>query len=408
MSSVKFYLQLLMWCVLYFSLGYISLFLDDPASRVSFVWFPAGLAVAAFLLTPRRFWLPLFLGLFVVRTLLDVTLRHSLETSLVHSVISLGNDFAIAWIVRHFRRPDDMLYNVIIWLFATLIFSAIAAASGAGWVLLRHDIDFVQTMWIWWSANVVGTILLTTIVVGLCWKTEKIGLRHCLTGCGLWFLLCVSAVYVFSQPLGGDRGEALLFSLACIPVMIMIVIPLLSGNQLGAAAFLSFSIIVIYFSWHRTGPLFIPGLRAGEPLLLAQCYLCGTALLLNFVYLLRRHAPGMVSSYYLNPQSGRLTWDQTSATLLTQQLVKIHHVDQLFALMSRDDQYRMRRRWETLINGGVVNETLSFLLRLSHSGKIQLRETKLIGLVQPEGVVIIGSWSAELPDSALTRAGREA
>lgn len=49
-------------------------------------------------------------------------------------------------------------------------------------------------------------------------------------------------------------------------------------NQLGALFFLSFCIIVIDYSWQRNGPLFIPGLRPGEPLLLAQYYLSGTAL----------------------------------------------------------------------------------------------------------------------------------
>jgi integral membrane sensor domain MASE1 len=407
LSPAKFYLQLLLWCALYFSLGYISLFLDDPLSQVSFVWFPAGLAVAAFLLTPRRFWPPLFLGLFIVRTLLDVTMRHSLETSLVHSVISLGNDFAIAWLVRRFRRPDDMQVNVLIWLAATVVISAVAAAAGAGWVLYRHNINFVQTLWIWWSANVVGTILLTTIIMGLFWKPEPLVLRKCLTGGGLWIGLCLCAAWVFSQPFDDARSEALHFILACIPVMIMIAIPIASGNRLGALAFLSFSTIVIYCSWHRLGPLFIPGLRSGEPLLLAQCYLSGTALLLNFVYVLKRNVPGMASSYYLIPQSGRLTWDQTSVTPLTQHLLKINHADELLALLSPDDAKRMRARWETISHGGMVTDTFSFLIQLSPKIKIQLQETKLTGLPQPEGVVIIGSWSEELPNRGFTRTVRE-
>ncbi|WP_147408178.1 hypothetical protein [Rahnella woolbedingensis] len=335
-------------------------------------------------------------------------MRHSLETSLVHSVISLGNDFAIAWLVRRFRRPADLLHNMLVWLSATVVFSAIAAAAGAGWVLYRHNIVFIQTLWIWWSANVVGTILLTTIVMGLFWKSEVLALRRCIAGCGLWLLLCISAAYVFSQPFGDAHGEALLFSLACIPVMVMIAIPIVSGNRLGALAFLSFSVIVIYFSWHRLGPLFIPGLQSGEPLLLAQCYLSGTALLLNFVYVLKRNVPGMVSSYYLIPQTGRLTWDQTSVTSLTPHVLKINHVDELLERLSPEDQKRMRTRWETIVHGGTVKDTFPFLLRLSPTTKVQLLETRLIGLAQPEGVVIIGSWSPEIHNRAIARAAREA
>ncbi|MDX6022725.1 MASE1 domain-containing protein [Scandinavium sp. V105_16] len=396
MNSFKFVMQLLVWCALYFALGYISLFLDDPASQVSFVWFPAGLAVSAFLLTSRRRWPWLFLGLFIVRTGLDVTLRHSLETSLVHSVISLSNDLAIAWCVRHFTRPHDTLHSLGVWLAATLFISAVAAALGGGWVVLRHEVDFIQTLWIWWSANVVGTLLVTSIVMGLFWRPAADIRRHWLAGGVLWLLLCLSAVYVFHQPIGGPRGEAFMFSLACIPVMVMIAIPVVSGNQLGAAAFLSFCIIVIYYSWQRNGPLFIPGLKPGEPLLLAQCYLSGTALLLIFIYFLR-HSPKtfLTVSWYLDPRSGHLTWDDRSPNVLTQQLSTIPDTDRLLSLMSPGDRQIMRERWTRVQSGSTIKGSFRFLLTLSPTLTLHLQETKLIALQQPDGVVLIGYWTGE-------------
>ncbi|ATF95394.1 MASE1 domain-containing protein [Cedecea neteri] len=403
-SSVRFLMQLLLWCVLYFFLGYISLYLDDPVSQVSFVWFPAGIAVSAFLMTPRRFWPYLFLSLFLVRTFLDVTMRHPLEISLMHSVISLSTDLSVAWCVRHFTRPHDTLYSLVIWLSATLIASAFAAVLGGGWVVLHHGVGFVQTVWIWWSANVVGTILLTTIVMGLFLRQELEISHKWLIGGALWLVLCLSTIYVFHQPIGGPRGEAFLFSLACIPVLVMIMIPVLSGNQMGAMAFLSFCIIVIYYSWQRNGPLFIPGLHPGEPLLLAQCYLSGTALLLNFVYLLKHHQrTSPASSYYLDPRSGHLTWDQSSPSRLTQHLSMINHTDQLFSLMSHDDQQIMRERWAIVQNGGAIKGAFRFLLILSPGNTLHLQETKLIALQQPEGVVLIGYWAGEFqePDSII-------
>ncbi|VEA67982.1 Uncharacterised protein [Serratia rubidaea] len=60
------------------------------------------MAVSAFLIFGRAYWPPLFLALFLTRVLLDVTLRHTLETSLALSVISLTNALAVAWCVRHF------------------------------------------------------------------------------------------------------------------------------------------------------------------------------------------------------------------------------------------------------------------------------------------------------------------
>jgi len=46
--------SLLAWGALYYLLGWISLNLDGPESRVAFIWLPSGVAVAAFLITARK------------------------------------------------------------------------------------------------------------------------------------------------------------------------------------------------------------------------------------------------------------------------------------------------------------------------------------------------------------------
>lgn len=393
MFLIRYSMQLLIWCTLYFSCGYLSLYLDDPASRVSFVWFPAGIAVSAFLLTPRHFWLPLFLGFFIVRTILDVTMRHSLETSLVHSVISLGNDFAIAWCVRHFSRQNDRLFSLVILLISTMIISVVAAVAGSYWSVIRYEVTFIHTVWIWWAANVVGTILLTTIAVGLYTKQKSFVLKHRLYGMTLWLLLCICTIYVFHEPVGGPHGEALLFSLACLPVIIMVTIPILSDINIGAISLLSFCVIVIYYSCQHNGPFFIHGLREGEPLLLAQCYLSGTALLFNFIVLLKRHVTSVSLCYYLNPRSGDLTWNNNFAAIFGQQFAKINHINELFSFISSDDQCRMRNRWEMVQKNGVIEDPFDFILTISPSEKFYLHETKLIALQQHEDVMLIGYWT---------------
>ena len=412
MSSGRLYLSLAIWCALYFATGYLSLYLDDPISRVSLVWFPAGIAVSAFLIVGRPYWLVLFVSLFIVRALLDVTMRHTLETSLIHSAISLTNDIAIAWCVRRLARPNDRLHAVLIWLLATLLVSAIAALLGCSWLATRHEIDFRQTLWIWWAANVVGTILITTIVMGLCWKPEPFTPGRWLVGGLLWLLLCASAWYVFHQPIGGPRGQAELFGLACIPVALMIAIPVLGGNRMGAFSLLCFSAIVIYYSWQWRGPFFIPGLHHGEPLLLAQCYLSGTALLLSFVYIQKRAAadgqmqqqqgPGHGrAAYYLAPESGRLTWDENIDTPLSQQLLDIDRVDRLLALLSVEEREVMQARWQAARHGEPPDEIFHFHLTLTPSHRIPLQESKLVVLRGPEGMALVGYWD-EAPHSKVS------
>lgn len=408
--SGRLLLALLFWCALYFLTGYLSLYMDAPVTRVAFVWLPAGVAVSAFLIFGRAYWPPLFLALFLTRVLLDVTLRHTLETSLALSVISLTNALAVAWCVRHFAAGRDRLRSVGVWLLATLGTSVISGVLGGGWLALRHEIDFVQTVWIWWASNVVGTILLTTILMGLRWRSAPLSARQLLSGGVLWLLLCLSAWYVFHQPVGGPRGVALQFALACLPVALMIAIPVVSGNRFGAFSFLCFSIIVIYYSWQRYGPFFIPGLRDGESLLLAQCYLSATALLLTFVYVQKREAekhaaqaaeervagPGQgQAAYHLEPQSGRLTWDNTINTPLSRQLAAINNVEQLFALLSAEDRAAMQQRWQRAQQQGASDDLFRFHLALPPGNRLAVSESRLLGLRGPAGVVIVGYWSEE-------------
>lgn len=419
MSSGRLYLSLAIWGVLYFATGYLSLYLDDPVSRVSFVWFPAGIAVSAFLIVGRAYWATLFMVLFLVRTLLDVVMRHTLETSLIHSAISLSNDIAIAWCVRRLARPNDRLHMVVIWLLATLVVSVIAALLGCGWLAMRHEIDFRQTVWIWWAANVVGTILLTTIVMGLCWKPEPFTARRWLVGGLLWLLLCASAWSIFHQPPGGPRGQAELFGLACIPVALMIAIPVLGGNRMGAFALLCFSAIVIYYSRHRLGPFFIPGLHQGEPLLLAQCYLSGTALLLTFVYIQKRiiddgqtqqvQGPGRGrASWYLEPASGRLTWDKNLDTPFSRQLAGIDRAQRLLALLSEPEREAMQKRWQAVLRGESVDDDFHFHLTLVPPHRIHIQESKLVALQGPNGMALVGYWDEAPHNKVSTHRAREA
>ena len=53
--------SIVLWALPYLVFGYFSLLLDDPVDRASYVWLPAGIAVAALILSELRRW-PLLLG----------------------------------------------------------------------------------------------------------------------------------------------------------------------------------------------------------------------------------------------------------------------------------------------------------------------------------------------------------
>ncbi|WP_064581495.1 MASE1 domain-containing protein [Klebsiella aerogenes] len=119
---------LIIWPVIYLILAFISLKLDDPQNRVAMVWFPAGAAVSAFLSLPRRFWPAMYIVLFAARAGMDLLMRHSSETSLILSLISVSGDVTVALAVQHYSRGQDDFRKVCVWLISTLIISAPAWA----------------------------------------------------------------------------------------------------------------------------------------------------------------------------------------------------------------------------------------------------------------------------------------
>ena len=100
-------------------------------------------------------------------------MRHSSETSLILSLISVSGDFTVALAVQHYSRGQDDFRKVCVWLISTLIISALAGMAAAGWLSSRHPVSFADTTALWWAANVSGNIVATTILTGLTWEPAR-------------------------------------------------------------------------------------------------------------------------------------------------------------------------------------------------------------------------------------------
>ncbi|UYM55915.1 hypothetical protein [Leclercia adecarboxylata] len=88
--------SLLAWGALYYLLGWLSLCLDGPDIRTAFIWLPSGVAVTAFLLSPKKQWLALWLVLFIARLVLGLTFHHTFHVSLALGAFSLTSHLGIA------------------------------------------------------------------------------------------------------------------------------------------------------------------------------------------------------------------------------------------------------------------------------------------------------------------------
>lgn len=391
--------SLLAWGALYYLLGWLSLFLDGPDIRTAFIWLPSGVAVAAFLLTAKKQWLALGLVLFIARLALGITFHHTFHVSLLLGTFSLLSHLGIAWSVRHFSRGYDRLHKIVNWIIATVVFSTLSALAGVVW--LSYLAGTLQMAWFWlaWSANVTGTLFVTPPLMGLL-ATDKDPRRESLGGVCLVFAILLATLFIFSEVPDRSDNIALIYSLACLPLILLTATTVVCGNRLASLAFILFSAVVIYASWRETGPFWLARLTAEESILLAQCYLSAAALLLVFIRAQKTHRQRDIQArsiaYSLDPETGRLAWDPHADPALAAALAPVNSRE---ALLSRipdpEQQTQMAARWQAAAKGQPVAERFRFTLTLAGHPPVAITERNMLLMAEKDRPVIVAFWSED-------------
>lgn len=390
--------SLLAWGALYYLLGWISLFLDGPQSRVAFIWLPSGVAVTAFLITARKQWLALWITLFLARLLLGLTFQHTLHVSLVLALFSLTSHLGIAWCVRYFSRGYDRLHKIVNWVISTIVISALAALMGVGWVSLLAGSMQMQWLWIVWSANVTGTLFVTPPLMGLLAPADKGARQESLAGVFLVFAVLLATLCIFNGVPDRSDNIALIYSLACLPLVLLTATTVICGNRLASLAFILFSAVVIYASWRETGPFYFARLAPEESVLLAQSYLSAAALLLVFIRAQKSQTAvdrrPRAMAYSLDPETGHLVWDPHADPSLAAALASVTSREALLARVpDPQQQAQMVARWQAVANSQPVADVFRFTLALPGKVPIPLTERNMLLMSDRDRPVIVAFWS---------------
>jgi integral membrane sensor domain MASE1 len=391
------------WAVLYMACALLSWFLDDPESRIVFAWFPAGVAVAAFFTVGRSNWPLLFAALFAAGLAGDTWLGHPPVQSAWVSAVSVASSMTIAWLSQRYARLRDDLHAVLGWIFITFVVSAVAAMLVVAGLGILGEHDFWQMAYIAWMSDVSGILFGVAILMGFLGfrrvEASPTPLAYAVAAIA-WLLLAVCAWYVFdtSQPLRADAPW--LMALACLPYALATIVTLAGGDRMGSLAILTLSAIVIYFSDEGQGPFFLRGFLPGEPLLLAQAYLIGAAMLQVFVRIVIR---GFVQSgareqaadhsgerfYRLDLASGEIVWDTDGKGADT------FAPDTLTAMLDcvhPEDRQALDARLRGAANAA-ANRPFSFRIATAQGPWITVVDHNRGAIRGAEGTYIIGSWT---------------
>lgn len=410
MSFASLLGRIALWAALYVACAYLSFALDDPVTQVSFVWFPAGVAVAAFFAMPRAAWAALTAALFAADLALSALTGHPLIPSAWLAGLSLASTLGIAWLSQRYAQGRDDLHAVLGWVAVTFVVSAVAAVCGsAGLALIKHEVlwEAVSDLaWIWWAATVTGVLFGVSVLMGFTgFRTIEAppGPIGRTVGIAAWLLLAAMTWYVFGVHRPSMSEAPLLLGLACIPLALATVATLSGGNRMGSLAVLTMAAIVIYHSNAGRGPFFLRGFLPGEPLLLAQCYLVSVAMLQVFVRVLTRgiRRPrtagadgtcGRETLYRLDLASGTIVWDappdaRPGPGTLDEVLRQVHP----------DDRQGLRDRLRAADGTPGLERPFPFRLATAPDQWTTVVDLNRGAMMGPDGAFIIGSWRLPTP-----------
>lgn len=400
------------WLLVYYLPGIISVQFDNPELHVALIWFPAGVATAAFLHYAMRHW-PVLLLTFII---IDFSVSHPssehLIFNMVFAVVSLPSSLAIAWIIKRFSRPGDDINIIFYWFITTILVSLIDSLCFALVFAFETQKAFGQIFWAWFIADISGNFFSTTVIMGFInnrLRPAPLAARHLLLGAIIWVCMVLYTTWAFSGNVNAlNFGKAtglrdiVLFTSILLPVVLTAFMTLVCGNRGGALALLTLGSVMIFYADKGIGPLFLKRLHANEALLLVQVYLTATSLFLVFLRVITHNISHMTSGgqlrnqrqaiYQLNLTNGSLSWDNLPPPLAALPLATLNNRQRLIAQLHPGDQARLAMHWRT---DAFVHKfpTIRFRLQDAQGDWLHITDSGAVLIDDRGSLVIVGNWS---------------
>ncbi|MBF0332006.1 MAG: MASE1 domain-containing protein, partial [Candidatus Omnitrophica bacterium] len=146
------------------------LFADNKDLFMS-VWPPAGVCLAALLLSPRRLWPAIAATIFVVGNAVNLFQHLPLLNSLGFMSANIIESLGCAWIITRFCGHGvrfDRVKEVLMLLLAATLVNAGSACVGAGVAAMVSGAAFGPFWLKWLVADGLGILLITPFIILCC------------------------------------------------------------------------------------------------------------------------------------------------------------------------------------------------------------------------------------------------
>ena len=359
----------LSWSFLYLVTGYLSHRLNGPIAATGFIWLPAGVTVAAFMLNKTARWLPLVVGFVLAQLMLGWMEDRNLLRMVLFAIDEIGVAAIAVGLVRMTGLPLEGLYFVRGLLIAGVACSAVSAAIGAAWYLIVQNVPFWPTARVWGASDLVGILIVTPVLAG--WsrfhamRSGGMDRSDFLLGLAAFIAMGVAVFVIFDGQGIGSLSIGVNFALTYIPLFFVAVVTLLWGGRGGSLAVAVLAFFALLNTVQGEGPFAaLANRHTGPPLLEAQLYLAVAALLSLLISALKTTREqlhedtaqwkndvglGLTVSrqlvYSLDPHSNKLRWNGDLEGMLGVTAAAFSDLDHVLAHVHPDDRAQLRSRW---------------------------------------------------------------
>ena len=190
---------------LYFLTAQLELLLLAQPSDVAVFWPASGIAAGFLIVSGRRAYSALVVGVVIGTAAANLLGDRSLITSILNGFCNAGEAILVAWLLDRWFGPAfgfADLRRVLGFCVAAALAAAASALGGAATLTMFHTSAPFWEVWrTWFLSDGVGIVVVTPFVVGLVQFWRELPRRdELIEGGAALGLLVVTSVYILSHP----------------------------------------------------------------------------------------------------------------------------------------------------------------------------------------------------------------
>src|SRR5215475_285765 len=158
--------------VAYFFAARLGLALTTQSSGVAVFWPAAGIASGLIIALGSSSRLPVTLGVMLATLAANLLEDRNLPASIVFAVCNAAEALLIGWLVKSYLSENpalDSLRNVLAFLAATAVGTAVSGIGGTAGYILFHNLGAsAPGIWFaWFASDTLGVVTVAPVIIGL-------------------------------------------------------------------------------------------------------------------------------------------------------------------------------------------------------------------------------------------------